>query len=88
VVRQKEFKEVVPTMTTKLNQRVIVNVPETGVQSQVKKQVETDQEFSATVQGKTAIEIYEDATNTKFKALGQLIMVSLTSRMENLSQSK
>jgi hypothetical protein len=75
-------------MTTELNQRMIVNVPETGVESQVKTQVETDQEFAATIQPKTAIAIYEDAINSKFKALGQLIMVSLTSRIDNLSQSK
>jgi len=70
-------------MTTILNQKLIVSVPESGAESQVKNKAQTTQELPMTVQPTAQ---FDAEGNARLKAMARVAMVGLAWSLAGLTK--
>ena len=70
-------------MTTALNQKMIVSVPESGAESQVKNKAETDRELPMTVQ---PTDLFDAEGNARLTAMARVAMVGLAWSLAGLTK--
>ncbi len=73
-------------MTEQKNQQPQVRLETSSEQPQLKKPAETTEEFSINVKSETLSQAVENNAEDRLKALGRLMMVSLTWSLAGLSK--
>ncbi len=73
-------------MTEEKNQQPQVSLETSSEQPQLKKSAETAEEFSINLKSETLSQTVENNAEDRLKALGRLMMVSLTWSLAGLSK--